>query len=280
MQALARGFAWLNRLASAAAGVLLAPVENLPGWVSSTLVAIVTGVLMLIAFKYTSNQPAVKRARDKIKANLLALSLFKENLAVSFRAQGRILLNAARLLGLAVVPMLVMLIPMCLILGQLALWYQARPVQVGEPAVVMLQLAAGALDEMPTVELEPDPAVEVTTGPVRVLSRREVCWNITPRTAGYHHLVFTVDGQRIEKELAVGTRYMRVSQKRPPLDVEEVLLHPWESPFAPQDPVRTIEISYPARAAWISGTRTWLLYWFGASMVAALAFRKVFNVNL
>ena len=34
---------------------------------------------MLVAYKYTSNQRAVKRARDDISANLLTLKLFKDN---------------------------------------------------------------------------------------------------------------------------------------------------------------------------------------------------------
>ncbi|RPI82918.1 MAG: hypothetical protein EHM42_08955, partial [Planctomycetaceae bacterium] len=224
MQSLSRVVAGLNGLASALGSVLLAPLAFLPGWVSSTLVAVVTGALMLLTFKYTSNQRAIKRARDQIRANLLALSLFKENIGVSLRAQGRILQNAGRLLVLAVVPMLVMFVPMCLVLAQLALWYQARPLSVGEEAIVTLRLADGGDADWPTVRLEPDPTIDISTGPVRALSQREVFWNLTTRTPGYHRLVFDVGGQRIEKELAAGDGYMRVSQKRPELDVSAVLL--------------------------------------------------------
>ena len=56
-------------------------------------IAAVTGVLLLVVFKYTSNQRAIKRVRDDINANLLALKLFKDSTAVSLRAQGRILLR-------------------------------------------------------------------------------------------------------------------------------------------------------------------------------------------
>src|SRR4029077_13392403 len=125
---------WLNAAANACASVLLAPLALLPGWLSATLVAAVTGVLMFIILNHTSNQRAIKRARATIKANLLALSLFKDSASVSLRSQGRILLGAAALLVLAIVPMLVMLVPMCLVLGQLALWYQTRPLRVGEEA--------------------------------------------------------------------------------------------------------------------------------------------------
>src|SRR5207302_273278 len=150
----------------------------LPGWLSATIVAAATGVLLLVVFKHTSNQRAIKRVRDDINAHLLALKLFKDSTSVTLRAQGRILVGALRLFVLAVVPMLIMAVPVCLILGQLALWYQARPLRVGEDAVITVKLNGGAASSRPDVRLRPSSAVEVTTGPIRVLSKREVCWDV------------------------------------------------------------------------------------------------------
>ncbi len=279
-EGLAQGVDWLNIAANFAGGILLAPIGFLPGWLSATMVAVATGLVMLLVFKFTSNQPAIKRVRDNIKANLLALSLFKDSVAVSLRAQGRILVNALRLLLLAVVPMLVMFVPMCLLLSQLALWYQARPLRIGEESVVTLRLAGAADAAWPRVQIESTPALDTTIGPVSILSQRAICWNIVPREAGYHRIVFDVGGRKIEKELAVGEGYMRVSLERPALDLSAALLHPRERPFGPESPVRAIEIEYPTRSSWTSGSNSWLVYWFVASMLGALAFRRVLNVNL
>jgi hypothetical protein len=279
-EGLAQGVDWLNILANAVGGILLAPIGFLPGWLSATMVAVATGLAMLLVFKFTSNQLAIKRVRDNIKANLLALSLFKDSVAVSLRAQGRILVNAIRLLVLAVVPMLVMFVPMCLLLSQLALWYQARPLKVGEDSVVTLRLAGPADSAWPRVQIESTPALDATVGPVSILSQRAICWKIVPREVGYHRLVFDVGGQQIEKELAVGDGYMRVSLQRPALELSAALLHPRERAFGPQSPVRAIEIEYPTRSSWTSGSNSWLVYWFVASMVGALAFRRVLKVNL
>src|SRR5688572_23322947 len=101
-----------------ALGRVFAPIGVLPGWLSATLVAIATGLGMLVMFKYTSNQRAIKQVRRNIRANLLAVKLFKDNITVGLRAQINILVNAFRLLIFAVVPMLVMFVPMCLLLGQ------------------------------------------------------------------------------------------------------------------------------------------------------------------
>src|SRR5438105_4499370 len=120
-------FVWLNLVANQSAGILLAPVAWLPGWLSATMIGAITGIGMLVLFKFTSNQNAIKRTRNGIKANLLALSLFKEDIFVGLRCQRALLQGAARLLVLSLVPMLVMFLPTCLLLGQLALWYQSRP---------------------------------------------------------------------------------------------------------------------------------------------------------
>jgi hypothetical protein len=280
MNLLTQVIVWLNAAADALGRVLLAPVGVLPGWLSATLVAAVTGVLLLVVFKYTSNQRAIKRVRDEINAHLLALRLFQDSVAVTLRAQGRILVGAGRLFVLALVPMLVMAVPVTLLLGQLALWYQARPLRVGEEAVITLKLNGDARSPWPAIHLQPTDAVHVEAGPVRVRSQREVCWNIQARCPGTHRLLFQVGDQTIAKELAVGDGFLRVSLLRPGWDWSAILLNPGEAPFRPGDLVQSVSIAYPERSSWTSGTDSWLIYWFAAAMVAAFCFRGVLNVNV
>lgn len=271
---------WLNVIANAAGKALLAPVALTPGWLSATAIAALTGLLLLIVFKYTSNQRAIQRTRDDISAHLLALKLFKENAWVTLRAQGRILLGAFRLLTLALVSMLVMVVPVTLLWGQMALWYQSRPLGVGEEAVMTVGLSGGLDVPWPDVRLRPSDAAEVTAGPVRVLSKREVCWSLRARQSGYHRLVLEVEGQLCDKELAVGDGYMRVSARRPGWGWSSILRHPSEPPFRPDSPVRSVEIEYPPRHSWTSGTDQWMLYWLAASLVAALGLRPWLNVRI
>jgi len=114
MSFLAQVVVWLNAIANAAGKWLLAPIGVLPGWLSATAVAAVTGVLLLAVFKYTSNQRAIKRVRDDIKAHLLVLKLFKDSALVVVRAQGRVFAGAFWLLVFSLVPMAVMLVPVML----------------------------------------------------------------------------------------------------------------------------------------------------------------------
>lgn len=271
---------WLNALANALGAWVLAPIAVLPGWLSATIVSAATGAALLVVFKYTSPQRAIKRVRDDIKANLLALKLFKDSASVALRAQGRLLVGAFWLLIFSIVPMLVMVVPVLLILGQLSLWYQSRPLTVGEDAVITVKLNGTVGTSLPEVRLQPTDAVQTTLGPVRVFSKREICWSIKACQSGYHHLVFRVGEQVGDKDLAVGDGFLRVSTLRPGRSWLDTLLHPAEKPFGPDSPIQSIEIDYPKRSSWTSGTDSWVIYWFVVSMVAALCLRRVLNVNL
>jgi hypothetical protein len=270
---------WLNAVAnSLGRGFFF--IGLMPGWLSATLIASASGIGLLLVFKVTSKQRAIKRARRQIRASLLTVKLFFDSPRVGFRGQIGALIGALKLLVLAIVPILAMIVPVTLLLGQLGLWYQVRPLHVGEDAVVTLKLDGETTGSWPAVTLDRHDAFDDTHGAVRVASQREICWNLRAREDGYHRLTFRVAGQPIEKEIAVGDSVMRVSQRRPDWDWSDALLHPAEPPFVPGSPVRSIEIQYPARSSWTSGADSWMYYWFVVSLVAGFLSRGVLKVNI
>jgi len=132
----------------------------------------------------------------------------------------------------------------------------------------------------PNISIKSIPAAEVTTGPVRLFGKREICWKIRAQENGYHHIIFQVDEQQIEKELAIGDGFMRVSAERPEWYWADILLHPGEKPFGPDSVVRSISINYPERLSRTSGTNWWLIYFFVASLVFGLIFKPFLKVRI
>ena len=260
----------------------LALIAVLPGWLSNTIVSAVTGVVLLIIFKYTSNQRAIGRVRDDIKANMLALKLFKDSIAVTLQSQGRVFKGAFLLLLHAIRPMLVMIVPVSLLLAQMGLWYQSRPLLPGEKTVVTVKLNDNVETPWPIdfASVEPTPAVEVMIGPVGGFSKYEILWEIRAVEGGSHRIIFDVDGQQFEKELAIGDGFMRVSAERPGRHWSDILLHPLEKPFRPDSVVQSISIDYPDRLSRTSGTDWWLIYFFVASMVFAFIFKPFLKVRI
>jgi uncharacterized membrane protein (DUF106 family) len=271
---------WINAPVNALGRFLLEPIGVLPGWLSNTIISAFTGLLLLIIFKYTSNQRAIGRVRDDIKADMLALKLFKDSLLVTLQSQARLFKGALLLLLHSLQPMLVMIVPVILLLGQLALWYQHRPLRIGEEVVVTMQFSGEIDSALPKVEIDPAPASEVVLGPVRVFSGRRIYWKIRACENGLHSITFRVNEQPIEKQLAIGNGFMRVSVERPGWNWPDILRHPLEKPFSPDSLVRSISIDYPPRLSRTSGTDWWLIYFFIASMVFAMVFKPFLKVRI
>ncbi len=175
MNILAQIIIWINGLTNILGKFLFAPIADLPGWLSNTIISVLMGPLLLLFFKYISNQSAIERARDDMKAHTLSLKLFKDSFSVTLRAPLGLFYGALRLLLHSIRPLLIMLVPVSLLLVQMGLWYQCRPLTPGEYTVVTMTLNGNFDSPWPTVTLKPTPAVQITTGPVRILSQRQIC---------------------------------------------------------------------------------------------------------
>ena len=270
----------VNSAANTVCGLVFAPIAMVPGWLSITIISAVLGIPLFIIFKYTSNQRALTRTIDDIKASLLAVRLYRDNIAVTMKSEARLMLCSVKLFVYSLIPVLIMSVPLSLILAQMGLWYQARPLQLGDAPVVVNLKLNNASEHWPAVTLDARPGARVVAGPVRIASRKEICWTIQPVQEGTHLLKFQVGDQQIVKQLAIGTGFMRVSTKRLGMEAADAIMHPLEEPLSASCPVASISIAYPARHSFICGTDWWLVWFCIVSMLAALLIRPFIKGRL
>lgn len=268
----------LNPISNFLGDVGYAILSPLPVWFGITIISIVTGVVMLIAFRDLSNQDAIGRAKDDIKANLLAMKLFKDELRVVFQSQVRLLGAIFRLQRYVLTPVLWMTLPMLLGLAQMGIRYQWRPLQPDEPVIIkaVLHESLANLHE-PDVQLTSESTIIVEAGPVT--GGGVTTWRISGTETGRHTLKILVEGQVIEKQLVVGNGFERVSALRPSRHWIDQLLHPVESALPSDSLIQSVEIVYPHIDSWICGADYWVIYFFVVSMAAALILKPVFNVR-
>ncbi len=240
------------------------------------VLSVAVGIVMLFGFRHLSNQRAIGRAKDDIKANLLALKLFKDDLSVMFLCQGRIAWAILRLQRYVLVPVLWMAVPMLLLLAQMGMRYQWRPLLPGEQTLMRVILESGAATPS-SVAMEPHPGI-VVEGP-GIPGGGEVVWRVRGGALGRHTLRLVVDGQPIEKELTVGDSFERVSALRPSARWTDQLLHPAEARLPQAGGLARIEIDYPGRRSLLHGADYWVVMFFVVSMAAALALAPVLKVR-
>lgn len=267
----------LNPLCTAVGDGIYWLLSPLPTWLGLVLLSVLTGVVMLVIYRYTSNQAAIGQARDDITANLLAVKLFKDDIGVGFRAQGRLLGALARLQWHMLRPLVIMLLPVLLVLAQMGVRYQWRPLRPGEDTLIRVHLRPGELT-VPAVILEPNAGLTVEAGPVP--GGGQLVWRVRAAEPGRHTLRFRAGDTTLEKELVVGDGLQRVSAERTGPRWTAQLFHPTERLLPADSPVRSIEILYGGVDSRVYGAGWWILTFFAISMLAALVLVPVFKVRI
>jgi hypothetical protein len=239
----------------------------------------VFGVGALVVIRYCSNQSAIARVKDKIKANMLAIWLFKDELRVMFGSFGRVILSALKLQMYMIPPLLVMLIPMVLVFSQMAARQEWSPLQVGEQSVILIRLKDGQPSSALDIKAEAPPDVTVDSR-VRCVEAGEVAWNVRASRPGRYVLGFDVAGQTVTKELVVGQPLERVSPKRHNGGILDSLLYACEKPLSGDLPIQAITLDLPPVNSWFYGSTWWIVWFLILSIAIALIFKPVLKVNL
>lgn len=274
MDVLTRVMVWLGDLAFALLSIVSSTVAL---WIISA----VTGVVMLWLWRYTSNQKAIGDVRRKISANLLASRLFKDDLSVTFQAQRQIVWQAIRLLGHSLKPMAIMMIPFVLIMAQIGLRYEHRPLPAGQKARVKVTLKPGTTWKGVGDQIQlPEGMAKDANDPCRVEPLRTVDWRITPTKPGEFKLCFGKGADAVDMPLRVGDGFVRVSRMRGGGFFDRLLYS--AEPSIPKSSVfESIEVDYPTRATLVFGWDVhWLLTLLVLSIVFALIFKPILKVNI
>jgi hypothetical protein len=272
----------VNALMNGVFDVLLYPFRALDAWWGLFAVSLLTGLLMLAVYRLTSNQAGIRAAKDRIKAHLLEMRLFKDDFRVSLGAQRRILAANGRYIGHSFKPLLVMIVPLVLLLVQLNFRFGYLPLAEGQPVLVKVRLEPG-VDLLKTeLALEASPSIAVETPPLRIADGPEVDWRVRPRGAGPAGLTVAVGGRRFEKSVRVGGPALaRLSPLRVRRRFPDTLLYPGERPLPAGGPVTSIEVVYPERRLPLLGLGLhWLVAYFALSVILGFALKRPFKVEI
>lgn len=240
------------------------------------LVSVLTGVAMLLVFKATSNQRAIRRTRDLIRAHMLAMRLFRDDAAAVVESQKKVLRTNVTYLRYAVVPIVFILPIVVLIMVQLNLRYGAAPAKPGE-AVVVTATFDGALDD--DVALTAPEGVTVETPALRIPYEREADWRVRAARAGKYELTVKASGKDYAKEFVVGEAGAgRVSARRV-AGIWAQLMNPGERPLSSD--LKEIEVTYASRENKLFGLGVhWVITFFVVSLIAAFALKGILKTEV
>jgi uncharacterized membrane protein (DUF106 family) len=269
----------VNAAIAAIFDVILRPFGSLsPIW-GLLAISVITGIVMVIIFKYTSNQAAIRKTKDKISAYFLEVRLFKDDLGLMLDAQRRILRTNLTYMRHSVTPMLIMFVPVVLILIQLGIRYENRPLRPGESALVKLRFAE-PIDGL-DVAVQTDEGIRLETPLLRISEEREVDFRVGALEEGEHQLTISYGGGRITTPIYVSTQVERVYTERGKAAFAGFFFAPGQKPLPDDSLLESVTVLLPERELSVLGVDVhWLLFFFVVSVIAGYSLKGVFKVEV
>lgn len=265
---------------SAAFSLVMAPFVKLP-LIGMIVISVLTGVLMLIIYKFTSNQTGITRAKDRIKAHFLAIMLYKDSLGVLLKSIGNILRWNLVYMAHQLRPLAVMIVPVLLLLVQLNFWYGYRPFHVDEQAVVNVKVDKAVNLFATPATMTADAGIEIQTAAVRLPLTGEIAWRVKAVEPGEHTLTIDVGGQTATKRFVVADadRLVRLAPRRHDGNFWGGLLYPGEKKLS--GAITAVSVNYPGVEMKVLGWEMhWIIVYFVLSILFGLAMKGLFNVDI
>lgn len=274
----------LNSIVGKIFDALFWPFQRMNPWFGMIAVSWLTALLMLFIFRHTSNQDGIRAVKNKIKAHLLELRLYKDSLGVSLKAQGQILLANLKYIGYNSKPMLVMIVPLLLILIQLNLWFGAQALSPGQTALVKMKLDESLSPMALDISVQPSEGLAVDAPPLRIEDDHEIDWRLKVLDAGGadSRLTFVLGELSTEKKIELQKKLLsKVPAVRAGRGLLSQLLNPGEPPIPGELGIKSVEIVYPGKMMHVFGFPVhWLVAYFILSIIFGFAFKGIFKVEI
>jgi uncharacterized membrane protein (DUF106 family) len=258
----------------------------LVSWLMSPLaiviiLSVVIGLLMIVLFGYTSDQKAIGIAKDQLKAHLLAVRLYRDQLHVVMGSYGKVLRGTGRYLKLAFKPLLYVIIPITLMIVWLDRSLGLTAIQTNTPFLLTARVNnPQALD---SVSIDLPPQITASAPPVHVAADNEVVWRLIASQQGAYEVKISAGGQSAVKTVRVSSELAQVSPERWRDHFWERMFSSGESALPSDSAVESISVNYPERniPLGIAGYEmNWIWLFFILSMIAGFIFKELLGIEV
>jgi uncharacterized membrane protein (DUF106 family) len=250
------------------------------------VLSLVVGLLMVVLFGYTSDQKAIGIAKDQLKAHLLAVRLYRDQIPVVMGSYGKILRGTGRYLKLAFKPLLYVIIPITLLIVQIDRYLGATPIPLNAPFLLTVHLSDQYVSSLASfnlnsVTLDLPPEIAMTAPAVHIPAENEIVWRLVASREGKYGVKIADGGGSAEKTVCVGNDLPRISTIRLRGHFWERMFSSAEAALPENSPIESISINYADRNIEIAGYgMNWIWLFFILSMVAGFIFKELLGIKI
>jgi hypothetical protein len=275
--------------------VILYPFSFISPFWGILFLSILMSFVVLYIYKWVSSPRAVKAAKNKIKADILAIRIYKDLWKTIVGSFFKSLGHTFQYFGLNFLPLLIILPILFPVFVQMDIRYGMRPFHVGEEIIIQASFSRNPNDL--DVELLESDYFKPKMKPVfinayRVYEEsgekkgriREVNWKLEVVRTGMAKIRIKVRDKIYEKQLAIGsfasTGGAALSNKKMNKTSLEHFIYPAEKLLPNPGDLENIYIRYPAGEVSFAGITThWLVFNLILVIIIVLALKNRFGIE-
>lgn len=270
----------LNSLLTKGMDIICSLLGVFPRGAQLVILSIIAGVILLLLYWVVSNQDRLRLTKNRIYASFLEAVLFRHDSLITLRAQARMFGLGFLYFMCAVPPILILMIPCVLLLGQLNLRYGYKALEINKDYVLSVTLKD--LKQVEGLELRTDGKIEAVTPTLRILEDKKALWRVRPNQEGSSQISVGIKNSSNSQEDNV---YVSNEPKAISSGIVSSwwmgLLYPGERLIAAESPVYEIWINYPEmRYEFLGFKWHWLVVFLLVSIASGLVASKVFGVEV
>jgi uncharacterized membrane protein (DUF106 family) len=249
------------------------PIGLFSPFVGLFIASFITGIVMLLLFKLTSNQQKIRAVKQQISARFLAIRMYKDSIPTIAKLIFELMVLNLGYLRFAIVPLLVIILPVILIMSNLNERYGIDAANEGDQFSVFIRGEAAA-----DFLLEVGAGVQVSAGPVFAPDLQEKSWRLKIIDATDSFL--TVSDGRQEDRISIVTSENagRITPFLGEQTIGDALLYPAGKISIERV---TVELEYPSRLIAVGGWDLhWLIIFLIVSILGGYSLKGLFNVQI
>ena len=258
--------------------IILYPFSFIDEFWGILFLSIVMSFVVLWIYKWVSSPGAIKATKDKIKASILAIRLYKDLGKVIVASFFKSLYYTFKYFILNFGPVLVIIPILFPAFVQMDIRYGMEPFKVGDDVVVKARFASDIEDL--EIKLLENEHYKLKMNPVFVKALKEVDWKLETLKPGTTTVKIKVGDNVLEKQLIIGKSRAAMSNKKMKESSLAHFLYPAETLLPRESEVADIYIGYPGHSVSFAGITThWLVFNLILVIIIVLAFKNRFGVE-
>ncbi len=175
-------------------------VLPLPAWLSILIISFILTLLTTVIYKYTTNQPEMKRLKDETKMHQKQLKELKGNPKKAMEVQQQAMAVNMEYMKHSFKPMLYTMLPLLVIFGWLSAHYAYEPIHPGTPFNVTVY-TQGLEGKEISLESIPELAISEVK---QTIQNEQATWTLQG-SEGDYKLMVTQEGNTAERRILISS---------------------------------------------------------------------------